>query len=144
MGMYAFSLMDSIYKLNSDSTDASKRFEQSPVIKRFLLDPEARGTVTAYYETKNATDAVVRTAGLLERTMNYKEWAPYYKENIKMIATNDYLLDLEKSMKNFREMKMIIRASKMSPDQKRDALLNVTKAENKLTSNIQVIKKNID
>jgi hypothetical protein len=144
MGMYAFSLMDSIYKLNSDSTDASKRFEQSPVIKRFLLDPEARGTVTAYYETKNATDAVVRTAGLLERTMNYKEWAPYYKENIKMIATNDYLLDLEKSMKNFREMKMIIRASKMSPDEKRDALLNVTKAENKLTSNIQVIKKNID
>jgi hypothetical protein len=61
-----------------------------------------------------------------------------------MIATHDYLLDVEKSMKDFREMKLMIRASKMSPDQKRDALLNVTKAENNLTSNIQTIKKNID
>ena len=144
MGMYAFSLMDSIYKLNGDSTDASKRFEQSPVLKRFLIDPEARGTVTAYYETKNATDAVVKTAGLLERTLNFKEWGPYYKDNIKMIATHDYMLSLEKSMKDFREMKLMIRSSAMSPDQKRDALLNITKAENKLTSNIQVIKKNID
>ena len=144
MGMYAFSLMDSIYKLNGDSTDASKRFEQSPVLKRFLIDPEARGTVTAYYETKNATDAVVKTAGLLERTLNFKEWGPYYKDNIKMIATHDYMLSLEKSMKDFREMKLMIRSSSMSPDQKRDALLNITKAENKLTSNIQVIKKNID
>jgi hypothetical protein len=144
MGMYAFSLMDSIYKINGDSTDASKRFEQSPVIKRFLLDPEARGTVSAYYEIKNSTDAAVRTAGLLERTMNYKEWGPYYKDNIKLLATHDYMLSLEKSMKDFREMKLMIRSSKLSPDEKRDALLNITKAENKLTSNIQVIKKNID
>jgi hypothetical protein len=144
MGMYAFSLMDSIYKINNDSTDASKRFEQSPVIKRFLLDPEARGTVSAYYEIKNSTDAAVRTSGLLERTMNFKEWGPYYKDNIKLLATKDYMLDLEKTMKEFREMKLLIRASKMEPDQKRDALLNITKAENKLTANIQVIKKNID
>jgi hypothetical protein len=143
MGMYAFSLMDSIYKINNDSTDASKRFEQSPVIKRFLLDPEARGTVSAYYEIKNATDATVRTAGLLERTMNYKEWGPYYKDNIKLLATHEYMLDLEKSMKDFREMKLMIRASKMSADQKRDALSNITNAENHLTSNIQTIKKNI-
>jgi hypothetical protein len=144
MGMYAFSLMDSIYKINNDSTDASKRFEQSPVIKRFLLDPEARGTVSAYYEIKNSTDAAVRTSGLLERTMNFKEWGPYYKDNIKLLATKDYMLDLEKTMKEFREMKLLIRASKMEPDEKRDALLNITKAENKLTANIQVIKKNID
>jgi hypothetical protein len=143
MGMYAFSLMDSIYKINGDSTDASKRFEQSPVIKRFLIDPEARGTVSAYYEIKNATDAAVRTASLLERTQNFKEWGPYMKEHGKMLATHDYILDLEKTMKDFREMKMLIRASKMDPDKKRDALLGVTKAENSLTANIQTIKKSI-
>ena len=144
MGMYAFSLLDSIYKINGDSTDASKRFEQSPVIKRFLIDPEARGTVSAYYETKNATDAAVRTASLLERTLNFKEYGPYYRENIKLLATHEYLLDLEKSMKEFREMKLLVRASQMTPDQKRDALSNITNSENRLTSNIQTIKKNIE
>jgi hypothetical protein len=143
MGMYAFSLLDSIYKINGDSPDASKRFEQSPVIKRFLIDPDARGTVSAYYETKNAADAAVRTASLLERSMNFKEWGPYYKDNIKLLSTHDYLLDLEKSMKDFREMKLMIRASKIDGDQKRDALLKITKAENQLTANIQTIKKNI-
>jgi hypothetical protein len=143
MGMYAFSLFDSIFKMNDDKTYASNRFEQTPVFKRFLIDPNARGTVTAYYETKNAADSVVRTAALMERTMNYQEWGPYYKENMRAIATHEYLLDLEKTMKSFREMRAMIQANKSTPDEKRDALENLTKAENKLTANIQTIKKNI-
>jgi hypothetical protein len=143
MGMYAFGLFDAIFKMNDDNTYASKRFEQTPVLKRFLIDPLARGPVTAYYETKNEADSVVRTAALMERTMNYKEWGPYYKENIKMIATHEYLLDLEKTMKEFREMRMMVRASKAEPDQKRDTLANITRAENQLNINIQTIKKNM-
>jgi len=143
MGMYAFNLFDSIFKMNDDKTYASNRFEQTPVFKRFLIDPNARGTVTAYYETKNAADSVVRTAALMERTMNYQEWGPYYKENMRAIATHEYLLDLEKTMKSFREMRGMIQANKSTPDEKRDALENLTKAENKLTANIQTIKKNI-
>ena len=144
MGMYAFSLFDSIFKMNDDNTYASKNFEQMPVFKRFLIDPNARGTVTTYYETKNAADSVVRTAALMERTMNYQEWGPYYKENMRVIATHEYLLDLEKTMKSFREMRGMIQANKATPDEKRDALNNLTKAENKLTANIQTIKKNIE
>jgi len=52
-------------------------------------------------------------------------------------------LDLEKTMKSFREMRGMIQANKSTPDEKRDALENLTKAENKLTANIQTIKKNI-
>ena len=143
MGMYAFNLFDSIFKMNDDKTYASTRFEQTPVLKRFLIDPQARGTVTAYYETKNEVDSVVRTASLMERTMNYKEWGPYYKDNIKMIATHDYLLDLENTMKELREMRMQITSNKAEPDQKRDALANLNKLEAKLTANIQIIKKNM-
>jgi hypothetical protein len=143
MGMYAFNLLDAIYKMNDDKTYASKRFEQTPVLKRFLVDPNARGTVTAYYETKNAADSAVRTAALMERTMNYAEWGPYYKENIKVIATQEYLLDLEKTMKDLREMRMQIVANKADPDEKRDALANLNRVEAKLTANIQIIKKNM-
>jgi hypothetical protein len=143
MGMYLFGLMDSIYNLNSKSPEASKRFEQMPVLKRFLIDPEARGTVSAYYEVKNSTDATVRTASFLERTMNYKEMSDYRKDNMKMLSTHAYVLDLEKTLKQFREMKLIIRSSTMDGDKKEKALTNLIRAENRLTANIQTIKSNI-
>ena len=143
VGMYMVDALDAIMDMNSDSPKASKRFEQMPVLKRFALDPEARGTVSAYYDMKNSVDEVVRTSNLLERTNNYKEWGPYMKDNIKMLATQDYILDLEKSMKEFREMQVLIRSSTMSKDDKREALLNITKAQNALTSNIQYLRKSV-
>jgi hypothetical protein len=143
VGMYMVEILDAIMDMNSNSPKASKRFEQMPVLKRFALDPEAKGSVSAYYEMKNSVDEVVRTSNLLERTGNYKEWGPYMKDNIKLLATHDYILDLEKSMKEFREMQVIIRNSSMSPDNKRDALLNISKAQNALTANIQLLKKNV-
>jgi hypothetical protein len=143
IGMYMVEALDAIMDMNSDSPKASKRFEQMPVLKRFALDPEARGNVSAYYEMKNSVDEVVRTSNLLERTSNYKEWGPYMEDNIKLLATKDYILDLENSMKEFREMQVLIRSSSLSADEKRDALLNITKAQNALTSNIQLLKKNV-
>jgi hypothetical protein len=143
IGMYMVDALDAIMDMNSDSPKASKRFEQMPVLKRFALDPEARGNVSAYYEMKNSVDEVVRTSNLLERTSNYKEWGPYMEDNIKLLATKDYILDLENSMKEFREMQVLIRSSSLSADEKRDALLNITKAQNALTSNIQLLKKNV-
>ena len=143
VGMYMVDALDAIMDMNSDSPKASKRFEQMPVLKRFALDPEARGNVSAYYEMKNSVDEVVRTSNLLERTSNYKEWGPYMEDNIKLLATKDYILDLENSMKEFREMQVLIRSSSLSADEKRDALLNITKAQNALTSNIQLLKKNV-
>jgi len=143
IGMYMVDALDAIMDMNSDSPKASKRFEQMPVLKRFALDPEARGNVSAYYEMKNSVDEVVRTSNLLERTSNYKEWGPYMEDNIKLLATKDYILDLENSMKEFREMQVLIRSSSLSADEKRDALLNITKAQNALTSNIQLLKKSV-
>jgi len=143
VGGYITLALDAIMDMNSDSPKAALRFEQMPVLKRFALDPEARGTVSAYYDMKNSVDEVVRTSNLLERTNNYKEWGPYMKDNIKMLSTQDYILDLEKSMKEFREMQVLIRSSTMSKDDKREALLNITKAQNALTSNIQYLRKSV-
>jgi hypothetical protein len=143
LGMYMVDALDAIMDMNNDSPKAAKRFEQMPVLKRFLLDPEARGTVSAYYEMKNSVDETVRTSNLLERTGNYEEWGPYMQDNIKMLSTKDYIADLEKSMKEFREIQVLIRSSQMNAIEKREALLNITKAQNALTANIQLLKRNV-
>jgi hypothetical protein len=66
MGAYASNLIDAIINSNSDNPSASKRFEQTPVLKRFLIDPEARGKVSAYYDLKDQVDTVVRTINMLK------------------------------------------------------------------------------
>lgn len=143
MGTYAVDLMDSIMDQFGDSPKAAKRFEQMPVIKRFTIDPEARGTVTAYYELKDAVDTTVRTMNLLESSMEPEKFAEYLKENMGTLAVKDYVRDLEGSMKEFREMRNLIRNSSMTAEQKRDGLLTITSAENNLTQNIQEVKKAI-
>jgi len=141
MGMYLMNLMDAVYDMNTDSPKPARRFEQMPLIRRFAVDPEARGNVTAYYELKNSVDSIVRTSNMLERTMNYEELPGYLMDNMKMLASKDYILDLEKTMKEFREMKILIRSASMDADAKKDAILAIDQMENQLTSNIQYMKK---
>ena len=143
LGGYMMDLFDAIYDLNTDAPKAAKRFEQMPVIRRFAVDPLARGQVTAYYELKNSVDEAVRTANLLERNMKPQEWGEFMQENMGILATKDYVLDLEKSMKDFREMKTFVRASEMDANAKKDIISNITELENNLASNIQEIKKMI-
>jgi hypothetical protein len=143
IGMYAVDTIDLIIDANSDVPKATKRFEQMPFIKRFALDAEARGKVTAYYDLKNSVDEVVRTINHLEKAGNYEEMGEYMKDNMRVLASKEYISALEKEMKSFREVASMIRNSKMSGDEKRDALLAVTQAQNKLTGNVQEIKKMI-
>jgi hypothetical protein len=141
VGMYGVDVIDSVLDLNNNSPKVSKRFEQLPVIKRFAIDPEARGAVTAYYDLKNSVDETTRTINLLERTGNFEAWGEYYKDNMNLIATKDYVSDLEKDMKEIREMKVMVRSSTMSGDEKRDALVSLNRMENQLVANIQEIRK---
>ena len=143
IGGYAADVFDMVYDANADVPKASKRMEQMPVIRRFLLDPEARGTVTAYYDLKNSVDEVVRTSNYLERTMNYEDYGKYMQENINVLATREYILDMEKTMKEFRDTRSVIQNSQMDADAKRDALKAINQAENQITANIKTIKKAI-
>jgi hypothetical protein len=141
LGQYAVEVFDALHNLNADVPKPSKRFEQLPIIKRLALDPDARGQVTAYYDLKNSVDEVVRTSNLLERTQRPEEFAKYLSDNINVLAQRDYVLALEKSMKEFREMKTMIQYSEMDADTKRDLILDIQRIENQLTSNIQDVRK---
>jgi hypothetical protein len=144
MGMYMVNAMNSIFDTQDDPTRADLRFEQLPVFKRFLLDKNAKGNVTAYYDLKHSTDEMTRTVNMLERTGNYEEMAKYQTENVKLLATQDYIKVLAKEMKQFQDMKMQVQSSKMDGQSKRDTLTAINQAEITLTANIQTLKKMMD
>jgi hypothetical protein len=143
-GMYAVDAIDAIVSANSDVPKASKRFEQMPVLRRFLLDPEARGNVTAYYDLKNATDEAVRTSNFLERTMNFEDLGQYSQDTIKMLASADLIKSMDGDMKELNEAASQVRASGMEADAKRDLLIAINRAQNNMTANIKLIRKSLD
>ena len=143
MGMYAIDTIDMVLDQFGDSPKATKRFEQLPFFKRFALDKEARGSVTQYYELKDAVDTVVRTINFLEKTGESEAYVEYLTKNQGTFAFKDYIRDTEKTMKSLRDMRTAIRTSQMGGDEKRDALLEISKAESAITSEIQEIKKAI-
>lgn len=143
-GSYAVDVVDSIAFANSDVQRPSKRFEQLPIFKRFLLDPQAKGDVTAYYDLKNSVDEAVRTSNFLEKTSNFEEMGKYSEETLRVLASKDFISDMEKDMKDYREFATYVRTSTMSPDDKRDMLRSITDAENAMTANIRYLRKLMD
>jgi hypothetical protein len=143
LGMYAIDLIDAVLFSNDASPKPAKRFEQMPVIKRFALDKEAKGTVTAYYELKNSVDDVVRTINLLERTGKIEDIEGYMQKNAAMFAAQDYVKAIESDMKALREALIQVRSSDMSGEEKRDAIRELNEAQNQLTSQIRLFKKEI-
>lgn len=141
IGGYVTDVVDAMVSEFSDVPKASKRFEQMPIVKRFALDPEARGSVTQFYELQKSVDTFVRTANLLEKTARPEEYAKYVQENLDMLAAKDYISGVEKGMKELREMKRMINTLDIPPDEKRDLLVDLGRAENNLTANTKTIKK---
>jgi hypothetical protein len=143
LGMYAIDLIDAVLFSNDASPKPAKRFEQMPVIKRFIVDKEAKGTVTAYYDLKNSVDEVVRTINLMERTSNLEDMGDYIEKNAYLLGMKGYISSVEKQMKVLREAAIQIRSSDMSPEEKRESLSAITEAQNAMTANIREIKKSI-
>jgi hypothetical protein len=143
-GSYAVDVIDAIAFAGADVQRPSKRFEQLPIFKRFLLDPQAKGNVTAYYDLKNSVDEAVRTSNFLEKTSNFEELGKYNEETLKVLASKDFISDMEKDMKELREMSTFVRSSTMSPDDKRDMLMSITDAENAMTANVRYLRKLMD
>ena len=143
MGTYGVMLIDKILDAQGNSPSASKRFEQLPIIKRFAADPEARGNISQYYELKNAVDTVVQTENLLLKSARPEEYAKFVQDNAGLLANRQYVSDIEKEMKRFREMRKTIQSSDMSSDEKRDMLTAIGQGENNLVQNIQSVKKAI-
>ena len=143
MGTYAITTMDSIIRSEDDATKATWRLDQIPVLKRFMISELGAGTVNEYYDLRQKMDEVVRTSNQLERTGNIEALTEYLKENGQVLGMKDYIRDLNKDMKSLRESRLAINISRMEPDQKRQSLDALRKAEIALTQRINLLRKNM-
>jgi len=140
MGMYLADVMDAVFTAGSDNPKASQRFEQTPVLKRFLLDPEAKGQVSAYYDLKNSVDQTVRTVNLLAK-QGSPDLEGYVNENISMLGVKKYVSSVDKQMQKLSAQAAMIRSTPMPADEKRKMLDEITKIQNELTNEVQLMKK---
>jgi hypothetical protein len=151
MGMYLVNALDSIFDAMSDSQKPSLRIEQYPIAKRFMIDSEAKGTLSSYFELKKAVDETVRTFNALEGTGQGDELGEFIEgkhrlfglNTAQLLAAKGFISDMDKQMKPLINDAKIIRASDMAPDEKREALSNINEALINMTSNIQEIKKGL-
>lgn len=141
MGLYLTNLVGSVADANNPVQSPAKNIYEMPVIKRFLVNPEARGTVTDFYKMKKSVDEVVRTSNFLEREGDLSKYSDYIKENMDVYAMKNYIQSLDKNMRELNQLTTMIRANaSMTGEQKRDLLSNIQKQQNALTANIQTIK----
>jgi hypothetical protein len=143
MGTYAITAMDSIIRSEDDATKATWRLDQIPVLKRFMISDLGAGTVNEYYDLREKLDEVVRTSNQLERTGNIEALQEYLKDNGQVLGIKDYIRSLDKDMKSLRESRMAINMSRMEPDQKREALDSLRRAEISLTERIGLLRSNL-
>ena len=141
MGTYLSDLLDLGLNQVSSAPKASKRFEQMPVIKRFMADPEARGNITAYYKLKDDMDMAVRTSNYLLETAKPEDFEKYFTEHASLLATKDMVRQIDKDMKEIRKMRTMVQSSDMSPDEKRDTLTAIGQMEDAITQNAKLIKR---
>jgi hypothetical protein len=143
IGGYAADLLDaSIAALSPEYSNqkASKKFTQMPIVKRFFADPDARGKITAYYDLKNSVDSAVRTVNFLDKTNN-EGISGYAEKNATLYASRDLVNNLNKQMQDLQDQASMVRTAPIPPDQKRDILLEITKAQNLLVNDIRAIRK---
>jgi hypothetical protein len=140
MGMYLVDTMDTMFDLFSDNPRPAKRFEQMPILKRFLIDKDARGNVTAYYAFKHAVDEAVRTTNMLDK-QGSEEAGDYQEKKAGLLNFKKYVSNLDKQMTKLQDEANMIRSSGMSAKEKRDALLEISQIQNELVSDIREIKK---
>jgi len=140
MGMYLVNTLDTMFDLFSDNPRPAKRFEQMPILKRFLIDKEARGNVTAYYAFKHAVDEAVRTTNMLDK-QGSEDAGDYQEKKAGLLDFKKYVSNLDKQMTKLQDEANMIRSSGMSAKEKRDALLEISQIQNEMVSDIREIKK---
>jgi hypothetical protein len=151
MGMYLVNTLDAIFDSMSDTQKPSLRIEQYPILKRFMVDSEAKGSVSAYFELKKAVDETVRTVNALQASGQGEELANFIEgkhrmfglETASLLGARGFVTDMDAKMKPLLENARKIRASEMDPDEKREALSTINEALISMTGNIQEIKKGL-
>jgi len=140
MGMYAATMLDSVFSSQGDPVRATKRFEQLPVIKRFVSTDT--GTVAAFFDFKDEVDSAVRTFNFLEKNDPEELGKRLEAGDLSLYGLRSYVNAIDKEMTKVREVRTAVNVSKdMTPDEKRVMLDSLHEVELALTADVKQIRK---
>ena len=141
MGLYATQMIDSVFRTQGAPVNATTRFEQLPVVKRFFAQDS--GSLEAYHELAQEVRTTVDTLNFLERSQDVKGYKEYLTEHKNLLGLKGYINSVDSQLKKLREYRMYIEQSKAytDPDQKRAKLDLIHQYELNLTKNAQDYKK---
>ena len=142
MGMYAATMMDSVFRLEDSGIKPAMGMEQTPVIKRFYASPRMSGSISAFYDLKKQVEEVTRTANYLQSTSRPDQYAQYMKENGMLLNLKPLISNIDKDLKALRKMRTVIDSAKdITPEQKRASLDRIREAENAVTARMREVRK---
>jgi len=148
MGTYLVQGVDSMLREGlTGSERASLRVDQLPVIGAFTLPPEGRGIENQFYDLKGMTDDLVQSFRKLEDDVvnrgdtfaigMAKEYRVEYYEALKDLQSQlQETADLLKEARNLEGI--TINDQTLSPDEKRDKLVEIQDAKNELLKGKQI------
>ena len=148
MGTYVMQGVDSMLREGlTGSERASLRVDQLPVVGAFTLPPEGRGIENQFYDLKGMTDDLVQSFRKLEDDVMdrgdtfaigmAKEYRVEYYDALKDLQSQ--LQETADLLKEARNLEAItINDPNLSPDEKRDKLVEIQDAKNEILKAEQI------
>jgi hypothetical protein len=143
IGMYTASMLDAVIRTQDDVPTPSMRIDQIPILKRFIASDLSGGTLDEFYRFKHQVEEVVRTQHELEMRGDPDKYIEYMEKNGHLLAAKSIVSGIDKELTNLRKMRNMISFSKLTPDDKREALDNIRKAEIAMTEQIKSVRKTL-
>ena len=115
----------------------TKKLSEMPVIGAAFQPEDAGGVVSDMYDHMARAREVQKTYNQLVKEGNGAEARQYLQENVNMLATKTMTGNLQETMGKLKKAEMAIKASGLTPDEKRARLDEIQKMRIQIASNVR-------
>jgi len=115
----------------------TKKLSEMPVIGAAFQPEDAGGMVSDMYDHMSRAREVQKTYNQLVKEGNGAEARQYLQENVNMLATKTMTGNLQETMGKLKKAEMAIKASSLTPDEKRARLDEIQKMRIQIASNVR-------
>jgi len=117
--------------------EPTKKLSEMPVIGAAFQPEDAGGVVSDMYDHMARAREVQKTYNELVKEGNGAEARQYLQENVNMLATKTMTGNLQETMGKLKKAEMAIKASSLTPDEKRARLDEIQKMRIQIASNVR-------
>ena len=115
----------------------TQKLSEMPIIGAAFQPEDAGGMVSDMYDHMSRAREVQKTYNQLVKEGNGAEARQYLQENVNMLATKTMTGNLQETMGKLKKAEMAIKASSLTPDEKRARLDEIQKMRIQIASNVR-------